>query len=765
MIVQPIDIRPSIDGIMDINNTFKITTINVSGLNTILKQEQVSNFMKINKIGCLIVTETKLQTTSAKMIYKDNKDITTWWSCDNDNHFSTGVGIIMDNNYAKFVIKKDIIEGRALKLTLLLKGKIRFTIIAIYNFSNNSYKDEIIEFYKKLEEIITTEKKLQAKIVCAGDFNACYDSMIAQQKANRKIFWKECIFQTLKKNVMVDINLIYHDKPLNTWNRLDKKSRIDYIWVTEDLIPDTIFASTNKVHIFETDHSAVTIYFQIDDLFHMKQVAKKKKHNKNNFKVDYKKIDNQLWEKYAEKIDKLLEKEQDIIDNVEISINSINRIWNIIRDTFKKANNELPKMKGNPNKEVLPKTIVFYKRFLHKLSYILTNLTEKKIRRLNLTDYDECRKFIEKHYETISEICFKFGIDIDGLLDKSIKEYKEIVKIAFKLVQVNFTEESKIYKEEKMKFYVQRRCDDLQDNKKRFLDSTLNRKRSKIVLEKIVIEKNSVKHLISNEELIEKELIEHFKSFAGKKLNSEEGLKGRWFRQYSPKQDIKESWYNEVIQPISESEWDYTIRQLANDKAPGISQISNEMLKHMGSSMKTVTLKLANLCIQVGDIPEEWRHALLYPIPKTMDWEYSLTKTRPIILLETLRKIVVKIITKRLSKVIAGHNILKGGNHAGLPGGSTEAPLRIINTCIEDAKKNNKELWLTFQDLSKAYDRVDIKMLKLAMQRIKIPEILICLMVNLFTNSKKCVIKEKGIMKQYTSIIGIDQGEVISPLL
>ncbi|CAG8770226.1 12649_t:CDS:2, partial [Rhizophagus irregularis] len=335
----------------------------------------------------------------------------------------------------------------------------------------------------------------------------------------------------------------------------DKKSRIDYIWVTEDLVPDTIYASTNKVHIFETDHSAVT-------------------------------------ETYAEKLGKLLDKEKDLINNVEISIKNINRIWNTIRDTFKKANNELLKKKGNLNKEVLPKTIVFYKRFLHKLSFILTNLTEKKIMSLNLTNYRECKKFIEKHYETISEICFKFAIDIDGLLDKNIKEFKEIVKIAFKLVRVNFAEESQIYKEEKMKFYIQRRCEDLQDNKKRFLDFTLNRKRSKIVLDKIVIEKNSVKQLILDEELIENELIEHFKSFAGKKLNSNETLKGSWIYQYSPKEDINECWYNEVIQPISE--------------------------------------------------------------------------------------------------IIAERNILKGGNHAGLPGGFTEAPLRIINTCIEDAKKNNK---------------------------------------------------------------------------
>ncbi|CAG8771203.1 5618_t:CDS:1 [Rhizophagus irregularis] len=153
----------------------------------------------------------------------------------------------MNNDYAKYVIKKDIIEGRALKLTLLLKEKIRFTIIAIYNFSNNSYKDKILEFYTKLEEILTVEKKLQAKIVCVRDFNASYNTAIAQQRANQKIFWKDHIFQILKKNVMVNINLIHQDKPLNIWNRSDKKSRINYIWVTKDLVPDTIYVSTNKV--------------------------------------------------------------------------------------------------------------------------------------------------------------------------------------------------------------------------------------------------------------------------------------------------------------------------------------------------------------------------------------------------------------------------------------------------------------------------------------------------------------------------------------
>lgn len=58
---QTQNISPAKDGIMDINNTFKIMTINVAGLNTNLKQEQLLNFMKINKINILGVTETKLK--------------------------------------------------------------------------------------------------------------------------------------------------------------------------------------------------------------------------------------------------------------------------------------------------------------------------------------------------------------------------------------------------------------------------------------------------------------------------------------------------------------------------------------------------------------------------------------------------------------------------------------------------------------------------------------------------------------------------------
>ena len=69
-----------------------------------------------------------------------------------------------------------------------------------------------------------------------------------------------------------------------------------------------------------------------------------------------------------------------------------------------------------------------------------------------------------------------------------------------------------------------------------------------------------------------------------------------------------------------------------------------------------------------------------------------------------MRKAFVKVITNRLTSIIAKRNILRGGNHAALPGGSTFAPLRIINAVLEDAVDSDKEIWFLFQDLSKAYD-------------------------------------------------------------
>ncbi|GBB90568.1 hypothetical protein RclHR1_17570005 [Rhizophagus clarus] len=74
MMSQQTIISPSTDGIMDIKNTFKILTLNISGLNTTIKQEHLINFMNINDIKILGVTEMKLKINTRQYLYKNHKD-------------------------------------------------------------------------------------------------------------------------------------------------------------------------------------------------------------------------------------------------------------------------------------------------------------------------------------------------------------------------------------------------------------------------------------------------------------------------------------------------------------------------------------------------------------------------------------------------------------------------------------------------------------------------------------------------------------------
>jgi hypothetical protein len=171
------------------------------------------------------------------------------------------------------------------------------------------------------------------------------------------------------------------------------------------------------------------------------------------------------------------------------------------------------------------------------------------------------------------------------------------------------------------------------------------------------------------------------------------------------------------------------------------------------------------MCFELSDIPSEWKIAHVYPIPKPVDWDCDITKTHPITLLETTRKDFVKIITNRLSKILAKHNVLRGNNYASLPGSSTKDPIKIMNMLIEDAVENKKDIWILLQDLSKAYDRVDLNILKLALKKIKIPENCISCLINLFTNRHNAIFTQDGLSEYYDVKIGIDQGEVISPLL
>src|ERR1043165_6196891 len=213
------------------------------------------------------------------------------------------------------------------------------------------------------------------------------------------------------------------------------------------------------------------------------------------------------------------------------------------------------------------------------------------------------------------------------------------------------------------------------------------------------------------------------------------------------------------------SEWHKVISNLPNHKAFGPSKISNNIFKHLGPSAMNKLWIMISYCIITGDFPNQWKEAYVYPIPKSHEWHNRLNNTRPITLLDTVRKATVKLITNHLSAILVQHKVLKGNNFAALPKSSTFEALRVIDNVLQDAKDSNKETWFYLQDMSTAYDRVNICMLQHAMNRIKLPPLFIHFITNLFTNRSNRVFTPFGLTDPYNILVGIDQGEVICPLL
>src|SRR5205085_6002769 len=108
---------------------------------------------------------------------------------------------------------------------------------------------------------------------------------------------------------------------------------------------------------------------------------------------------------------------------------------------------------------------------------------------------------------------------------------------------------------------------------------------------------------------------------------------------------------------------------------------------------------------------------------------------------------------------------LQGPNYAGLSGSSTSSPIHIMNNLIEEAREKNKEIWILFQDMKKAFDSVSLKMLEKALERIKLPTSTKKFLLNLFNSRRIKVITSFGLTQEFTAEDGLDQGEVVSPLL
>ncbi|CAB5192257.1 unnamed protein product [Rhizophagus irregularis] len=448
---------------------------------------------------------------------------------------------------------------------------------------------------------------------------------------------------------------------------------------------------------------------------------------RNNFPLHIRQKYNQLYQIRSLQT-YIKDKKQILINRLEVGR---------INDTLNRTSNDFVKME-----EIF---FVFRKHWTKKRKWLIkiSNIYETNIATLLPNDLNNID-------------------DIDRTLPIIINLEDHIKKI--------LNEDRSQWDKEQINKFINRRDDDLKNNNKRMLNSILERHPRKITLDRIKYQEDGDTKFSNNESIITKITNSHFKNIGSSNTSDQKydpaiGFDPFWKNIYQPKVDIPLNECKKLALPIMMEELETVLKSLPNNKAPGLSKLTYEIFKKLPNNFLKEILYLYNFSIEHEVIPASWQKALLYPIPKPQWWDNDIKHTRPIVLLEAIRKILTKIFNNRLNEYLSNNNILQNNNRAGVQGSSCMEIIFNIQASITAAKILRKPLYIMIQDLSKAYDRVDIPLLEKALSRICIPPTIMNFIINLFTNRINQVIFNEWIGDPYDVITGIDQGESICPLL
>ncbi|GBB92790.1 hypothetical protein RclHR1_20570005 [Rhizophagus clarus] len=701
-------------------NSFNISSFNINGLKMFSqnKIELLHNFFSLKHISFGGVVDTHLHPKQMQFLSKRLSNYTVFSSVlDTSQHIrsSGGVSLFIENSLASHVHTYSSLSSRLLSVDLYFKGHI------------------------------------------------------ASKRIHR-------LFNFLLSNGYVDFTPVnFSSSSLGTFHRTAVITRIDYVWscplFRRFLLTSVIF-DTRDVEF--SDHNPVLTYYEHSFLFSSVKPAHARQLKRRSHRIfSFDSVTPSQWDDFAVHIDTLCN-----ISPTLFASWHINRMCEYLHaNIIAGANAILPAHTvGNDHTLKLPKnleTLIQHYRFLNRVLHSIRllrkyphTLSSSYDRKWSgfLTRLNHIFNLYKSTFPTVPVLpssLFSCRTDNFNSLFQSLSHASKLLRGLYLLKEKEFQDSS-------IKAHLESRDQNFDTDISSFINSALSRSRRRITLDRVFIDHPSAPQLLTDPKDISDAAVNHFQTVVPIRATPPPNilaLPDRWRSAYSPMNTISSDIYSSHLAPPSLEEWLSTVSSMPNGKAPGPSMITYEMLKHLGPTTNNLLLTLIRKCFASADIPDLWRQAMVFPIPKPHEWRCQLKNTRPITLLEVIRKSFVKLFYNRLSAILATHHVLKRGNFAGLPGGTCRDPIITLESIIHDANHNNSPLWILSQDISKAFDSVNLSMLKFALERIRLPASAITLILSLFMNRSNRIFTAYGETSSYRVCIGIDQGEVISPLL
>ncbi|KAI8122407.1 RNA-directed DNA polymerase from mobile element jockey [Lucilia cuprina] len=213
---------------------------------------------------------------------------------------------------------------------------------------------------------------------------------------------------------------------------------------------------------------------------------------------------------------------------------------------------------------------------------------------------------------------------------------------------------------------------------------------------------------------------------------------------------------------IDITELDDIMRTLKGS-TPARDKITYSMIRMAPTELKSRLCRLYNEILAKGVFPQDWKTAILAPIPKPGKDPGRLEGYRPISLLPVLSKILEKILAKRFWKN-AIYKVSKI-QHAFIPRHGVHSLCHALEDTLRSNLRERSHSLIISEDIEKAFDRVVLTFIILELNEWGIPKNILKL-IKSFLEHRKITVKVDGFFSSTLSLDnGVPQGSPLSVVL
>jgi hypothetical protein len=214
--------------------------------------------------------------------------------------------------------------------------------------------------------------------------------------------------------------------------------------------------------------------------------------------------------------------------------------------------------------------------------------------------------------------------------------------------------------------------------------------------------------------------------------------------------------------PIQLQELTQALQDMASNKAPGYDGVITEFYKALWPVIGKEFFAMLQESLSIGRLPKGMNNGIISLLPKEGN-RNSLNHWRPITLLNVPYKIWAKTLQLRLQPILM--EIICPDQTAFLPLRFILDTIFLTHETLAVAKRTNQPFFFLKMDFSKAYDRVDLRLLFAALEKFGFPPKFMAMIQLLFFQVEACVSINGRTTDKFRIGQGVRQGCLLAPYL